>query len=896
VNGPLAGLTAALADRYRIERELGAGGMATVYLAHDIKHDRKVALKVLRPDLAATIGVDRFLAEIRVTANLQHPNILGLFDSGVADGQAYYVMPFVEGESLRDRLTREKQLPVADALAIAAGVAAALEYAHAHRVIHRDIKPENILLQSGHAVVADFGIALAVQAAGGERLTQTGLSLGTPQYMSPEQAMGERTLDARTDLYALGVVTYEMLVGEPPFTGPNAQAIVAKVLTESPRSVRASRPSVPEHVEVAIARALEKLPADRWTTAGQFADVLLGRATGALAESTMSRRAASAASGARGRVRTTRERITAAVPWLGWVALAVVVGIGGWTLRGTADPPVTRFTLAIPASERFVPVSGRPVHFAPDGRSVIYAGRGEKGTLTLYEYRLDELSPRAIPGTELASDPFVSPNGRFVGAVNHGKVNVFPVSGGAGTPIANVLSRGEAWSANGQIIMVDGRFLSVVSAAGGQVERISVLDSAAREWYPRDPLALPDGKTVLFRTSGPNGDVLGVLNLDTKSVRRVEGPIGDPIGMIDGWLLYGREGGSIMATPFDPASTRTLMNPVQVLEGAFWKYQGGVAASLSTDGSLVYVRSPFTNAELTIVDEHGATSEVLGVTRVFDPRFSPDGHQVAFSRLAPQGTDTDIWVYDIPSKVTRRITSHGDAFGPAWTADGKRIAFISRDTSRKGMSPWVAWWVPADKSGPEERLAAVRAGLAEVTFSNDGTFAVLRSSGGTRPDAAQMWMLTLAGDRTPVALFESPSRQTHPAISRDSRWLAYVSDESRTNEVYVRAMSGGGGSVQISQAGGVEPQWASDGRLLYRTADSLVAATLTFAPKVAVLRRRALFGLASQSGTARSQYSVHPTGQQIVLQRVGSGQDFDMVVVLHWATELREKLRQAGKR
>ena len=267
-------LNAALADRYRVERELGAGGMATVYLAHDLKHDRNVALKVLHPDLAATIGVDRFLSEIKVTANLQHPNILGLFDSGNADGQAYYVMPYVDGESLRDRLTRETQLPVSDAIAIATGVAAALEYAHARGVIHRDIKPENILLQSGQPVVADFGIAIAVQQAGGQRLTQTGMSLGTPQYMSPEQAMGDRTLDARTDIYALGAITYEMLAGEPPFSGPNTQAIAARVLTEKPRPLAQLRETVPPQVEAAVHRALQKLPADRFANAAAFGSAL----------------------------------------------------------------------------------------------------------------------------------------------------------------------------------------------------------------------------------------------------------------------------------------------------------------------------------------------------------------------------------------------------------------------------------------------------------------------------------------------------------------------------------------------------------------------------------------------------------------------------------------------
>ena len=246
-------LTAALADHYRIERELGAGGMATVYLAEDLRHGRKVAIKVLRPELAAVIGAERFVREIRTIAALQHPHILGLIDSGVAEVErsalsaqrsslVYYVMPYVDGESLRDRLEREKQLPIADAVRIASEVANALDYAHRHGVIHRDIKPENILLHDGAALVADFGIALAVSSAGGStRMTETGMSLGTPTYMSPEQAMGEREITARSDVYALGAVTYEMLTGDPPFTGSTAQAIVARVVTESPRPLTALR-------------------------------------------------------------------------------------------------------------------------------------------------------------------------------------------------------------------------------------------------------------------------------------------------------------------------------------------------------------------------------------------------------------------------------------------------------------------------------------------------------------------------------------------------------------------------------------------------------------------------------------------------------------------------------
>src|SRR6478752_1949829 len=240
-----------LSNRYAVERELGRGGMATVYLAHDLKHDRKVAVKVLRPELAAVLGAERFLAEIRVTANLQHPNLLPLFDSGEADGLLFYVMPYVDGESLRVRLDREKQLPVDEAVRLAVAVASALDYAHRHGVIHRDLKPENILLHEGQPLVADFGIALAVSNAGGNLITQTGLSLGTPQYMSPEQATGDRLIDGRTDVYSLGAVLYEMLAGEPPVTGPSAQAMIAKLMTERPVHLRVVRSSVPEAVDAA---------------------------------------------------------------------------------------------------------------------------------------------------------------------------------------------------------------------------------------------------------------------------------------------------------------------------------------------------------------------------------------------------------------------------------------------------------------------------------------------------------------------------------------------------------------------------------------------------------------------------------------------------------------------
>jgi serine/threonine-protein kinase len=306
-NGP-GPLAAALAGRYTIARELGQGGMATVYLAHDLKHDRQVAVKVLRPELAAVIGAERFLSEIKTTANLQHPHILPLFDSGECDAFLFYVMPFVEGETLRDRLSREKQLPIAEAVRIAREVADGLDYAHRKGVVHRDIKPENILLHDGRALIADFGIALAASKAGETRMTQTGMSLGTPSYMSPEQAMGDREIGPRSDIYALGAMTYEMLVGDPPFTGSTAQAIVAKAMTEKPVPPTRIRDTVPPAVEHTVLTALQKLPADRFGTAREFAEALVPGAR----ERAVTARRGMVADSARHRHRTSRLRRGAA--------------------------------------------------------------------------------------------------------------------------------------------------------------------------------------------------------------------------------------------------------------------------------------------------------------------------------------------------------------------------------------------------------------------------------------------------------------------------------------------------------------------------------------------------------------------------------------------------------
>src|SRR5262245_1666138 len=351
-------LRAALADRYTVEREIGAGGMATVYLARDLKHDREVALKVLRVDLSAVIGAERFLSEVRITAKLEHPHILTLIDSGSADGILYYVLPYVRGDSLRRRLVREKQLSIEDALTITRQVASALDYAHRNGVVHRDIKPENILFHEGEAVLADFGIALAVKESAGDRLTETGLSLGTPQYMSPEQATGDRSLDARSDIYSLAAVLYEMLAGEPPVTGATAQAMIAKLLTERPSSLRVVRDTVPPGVDSAVSRALSKVPADRFASAGEFSRALDNAMT-APAATTVSAPARNA---------VVRYAIGGGV--------SALVAFGGWFAmheRGSRSDGVT----VVDRNRRQVTFHGRvrDLAISGDGKQIAYGVR-----------------------------------------------------------------------------------------------------------------------------------------------------------------------------------------------------------------------------------------------------------------------------------------------------------------------------------------------------------------------------------------------------------------------------------------------------------------------------------------------------------------------------------------
>jgi len=516
----LDALRIALADRYDLEHEIGRGGMATVFLAQDRKHRRPVALKLLNRQLGAVLGVDRFLAEIQVMARLQHPNLLPLFDSGEvhpgppphADGPGFlfYVMPYVDGESLRARLRRERQLPIAEAIAIAVEVAGALDYAHRHGVVHRDLKPENILLHDGHPLVADFGIALAVSKAGGSRLTQTGVRIGTPQYMSPEQIAGEGVIDGRSDIFALACVLYEMLTGDPPHMGSSVQAVIARILSEPPRGVRTVRPNVPEVAERTLDRALAKLPADRFATAREFAGALAAIAPLDLETPRKGIPAGAARPSLRARLRD---------PVLLALAAAAVLGGTGaawmWARARQAPAPVTaRFV--VPG---LTPGAAGPPAITPDGRSLVFPGRVD-GKQMLLLRPIDGLEAKPIAGTEGATSAVISPDGHSVAFTSSptlatGRLSRVPLGGGTATVLATTHGN-PAWGRGGAIALSHGERggLSWLSAAGeGPLHPLTRPSEKTGETSHMTPLFTPDGKAVVFtvQKGGRLAEVQGEL-------------------------------------------------------------------------------------------------------------------------------------------------------------------------------------------------------------------------------------------------------------------------------------------------------------------------------------------------------------------------------------------------
>ena len=773
---------AAIAERYRIERTLGAGGMATVYLAEDVKHRRRVAIKVLHPELSAVLGPERFIKEIELTANLQHPHILPLFDSGSANGLLYYVMPYVEGETLRARLEREGQLPVEDALRIASESADALHYAHQHDIVHRDIKPENILLQNGHALVADFGIALAVKQAGGQRMTQTGLSLGTPQYMAPEQAMGDKHVDARADTYALGAVTYEMLAGQPPFTGPNGQTIIAKVITEKAPPLRALRPAVSPAVAAAVARALEKLPADRWQATERFAEALTrpitAGATGNAAETdNLVAQAHVGGLSARGLVATV----------IGAAIAAGLIAAGGWWFghRSTAQTaPWSEFTQLTDASG----VETDP-SLSPDGESFAYASNS-RGTWDIYVQRVGGRNPVIIAGDSTADEqwPAYSPDGHDIAYAKNG--NGIFIVGATGESPRRLTDFGSnpAWSPDGHSVVFGSEavltpyavtntgHLWVVNASGGAPRQLD----PKLPGYLYQPAWSPSGKRIAFWiVNGGQRDIAtmaasggaGVLLTNDAAVDWA--PTWSPDGR---YIYFGSDRGGTMGIwriAVDESSGHARGVPEPVVAGA----DGAMGLPhLSPDGNTLVFSSTQQSVNPAAISLDPTGTRVAGVKLLQDRTgslvptdASADGKWLAlYNRLERQ---QDIFIMRTDgSDLTRLTDDAARDWSPMFTGDSSEVTFYSNSGGK-----YDAWLIHRDGSG-RTRLSDLKGGAEHTVLSPDGKRLLVTD--GSDPDrsfeAGPPWPVT---DRTATVvpnLAVPHGFAQFNTSTKDGRWVGGV--------------------------------------------------------------------------------------------------------------------------
>ena len=825
MSDPVTRLNVALEGRYAIERELGEGGMATVYLADDLKHERKVALKVLKPELAAVVGAERFLAEIKTTANLTHPHILPLFDSGEVDGFLFYVMPYVEGETLRDRIDREKQLPVDEAVRIATAVANALDHAHRHKVIHRDIKPANILLQDGEPVVSDFGIALAVGAAGSNRLTETGLSWGTPYYMSPEQATGDQAVGASTDTYALGSVLYEMLVGDPPYPGSTAQAVLGKIIAGEPVSAIKQRPSTPANVDAAVRKALEKLPADRFTSAQEFVRALgdPGFRYGELATAAVS---------------------ASVSPWkrltMAFAAVFLVGAVTGgvvWNLASTEPvaAPTRRFAIHLPAYGVLRSATTQGLTISKDGRAVIMNMRTvESGQFQsqIFVRPLESLEAVPIRGTENVGSLFVSPDGDWVAFNNtfDGTLQKVRLTGGPPETISETGLgggtgfTGASWGDGGTIVFGTVAYpgLWQVPEGGGIPGPLTTPDEDSQEQHIQ-PHFLPGSETLLFVVIQPGEpDRIAALSLASGQYETLA--TGSwPHYVAGGRLIFYREN-ALWAVVFDPTQLAMTGDPVPVLEGL----QGPQRFfALSGDGTLVF--APISEAsgsprELVWVDRDGQEQSLPFEPQPYVyPRISPQGDRLAVviaEDVVANGTDADLWVFDLDRGSRSRITFGGNnRFFPAWEPAGDSLTF----SDGPAVNPNTLFLAPSDGSGGRVPLLELAGLQYPTSWSPNGqTLAYYENHPETARD---LWTRTAEGD--PQLFLNTPAQDRAPAFSPDGQWLAFVSDKSGVDEIYVRPFPGPGQEFTISTGGGKEPVWSRDGsELFYRSAADLMVVTV----------------------------------------------------------------------
>jgi WD40 repeat protein len=873
-------LGAALEGRYRIEHELGAGGMATVYLAEDLKHDRKVALKVLKPELTAVLGGDRFIQEIKTTASLQHPHILPLFDSGTAHDFLFYVMPYIEGETLRDKLERETQLGLEEALRIATEVADALDYAHRQGIIHRDIKPENILLHDGRPMVADFGIALALSAAAGGRMTETGTSLGTPHYMSPEQATADKELTARSDIYSLGSVLYEMLTGDPPHTGSSAQQVIMKIIADTPRPVTDLRRSVPPNVTAAVAKALEKLPADRFESARAFADALKNPAFMSLA---MARTTGATIDGGARLVRSWRRAAFAAIAV---TVLAVAGVISMLTQSSGSNPPAGPTAWDIGLENAPLDAGMVSLVVSPDGDFVVYQTVIDGLSQLWYRSLLDE-TIRRIDGTDDGWSPALSPDGSRLAFMRAGEpdktLEILPMDGGTPTVLARVDDEIGylQWLPDGRLLLIegDGKDARWVDPDGGPTTArgISYCIMAA---------PLPDPNGLICGGGGTHRAYRIDIRVDsTYTELYTDGPdstfvFGSNFRVVDGrYLVWLSAGGDLLAAPVDLEANR-VGRPVRMATGLGRDaYSGAGTFALSASGTLVWARGANKAlGYLVAASDEGVDTLHAGREAFLRFSVSPNGRRLATVIESLEGDE--LRVYDLETGRYVRWPPRRQIRHPVWSPGGDRLLFQIDDSVFVGS--------PDATDVPEFLFHSADVFEAFRWLPGDRIFGVLWQA----PNIGVVANL----DRRPVTLDTLLESAALVMPSPDGRWVAYNSPDFGT--LWLEPLPRTGRRYPVATGNVEDPQWLSSTELAFTNYETpLRHERVTIDPEAdpPVRNRRAWLDAPRMLGTAGLTSAITPDGRIVYVE----GQDRQPIpylrVVPDWVSRMRQVVDEANR-
>ncbi len=794
---------------YEITGLLGKGGMGEVYQARDSRLGREVAIKVLPDPFASDPDrLARFEREARLLAALNHPNIATIYSLEMESGIRFLSLELVAGETLAERLAAGP-LGIEEALAVARQIAEALEAAHEKGIIHRDLKPANVkVTPEGNVKVLDFGLARALAAeAAAQDLSSlptmtsagrhTGVILGTAAYMSPEQARG-KPLDRRTDIWSFGCVLFELLTGRKAFEGETVSDTLAAILRSEP-DWNALPDRAPANIRVLLRRCLQKEPNRRLRDIGD-----------------------------------ARIEIEEALEGLEKPSVATSPIL-------VAARPRIRFLMPLSPETSLALEKRTAVALSPDGTNLIYVARRE-GTTHLHLRAMDRLEVVSMAGTEDASGPFFSPDGQWVGFFAGGRLKKISIAGGAPMALCEAVeSRGAAWGPDDTIAFTPtpASGLFSVSAAGGAPSAVTTLDFASGECTHRWPKILAGGKLLLF-TIGTSGTesfdegLIAVQSLKTGDRRILVKGASDARFVPTGHLVYAR-GGALLAAAFDPTRLTIAGKSLPILDGVMTEVTGAAHFTFSNVGSLVHIPGGLQQVRHSLLWASRDGSEQplpLPPRRYGEPRLSPDGQRLA---LTVGAMTHDVWVSDIARGTLSRVTFEGDNYAPIWTPDGKRITFSS---NREG--PSNVFWKASDGSGAEERLLASEYEKVPGSWSPDGR--VLAFTEHHPRTGADIWILPLDGDRRPQPFLRTPFNEYAPMFSPNGRWLAYTSDESGRDEVYVMAFPGPGGKCQISADGGGEPLWAREGKeLFYRNGNRMMSVAVVTEPTFAAAAPRLLF-------------------------------------------------------